>query len=418
MKLSNNSTYAMGEWSKDMRIARNTYRWSVTLFSLMASSFVFAGHTYNMTQGVTPISHAVYNLHMLAFWVCVCIGVVVFGVMFYAIIRHRKSRGVKPAEFHENIKIELVWAAIPFLILIALAIPATKALIIMADESDPDINIMVTASQWKWQYDYLDDGISFISNLSTPDEQIKNKAPKGEHYLLEVDNPLILPINKKIRFIITSSDVIHSWWVPAFGMKRDAVPGYAHEIWAKIEEPGTYRGQCAELCGINHAFMPIVVEAKTEKDYQQWLDSKKATLQDSAKAEAKEALRTWSKDELMTKGEGTYMMYCAACHQANGKGIPPTFPAMKDSPIATGPVDEHIDIVLHGKSGTAMQAFEKQLSDSEIAAVITYERNAWGNDTGDVIQPVDIVKAKGGEVPALDKNVSDAAIDQTDNSEQ
>ena len=402
-----------------MRIARNKHKLIIMLFSLVASSLAFAGHTFNMTRGVTPISHAVYDLHMLAFWICVGIGVIVFGVMFYAIIRHRKSRGVKPAEFHENLKIELIWAIIPFIILIALAIPATKVLLVMYDESDPEVNIMVTGSQWKWQYDYLDDGISFISNLSTPAEQIQNKAPKGEHYLLEVDNPLILPVNKKIRFIITSSDVIHSWWVPAFGMKRDAVPGYAHEIWAKIEKPGTYRGQCAELCGINHAFMPIVVEAKTKEDYQQWLDSKKATLKDTAKAQAKEALRTWAKDELMDKGQETYMTYCAACHQANGQGIPPTFPAMKGSPIATGPIDQHVDIVLHGKSGTAMQAFENQLSDSEIAAVITYERNAWGNDTGDIVQPADIVRAKGGEVPDSDESASqDVAQNAVANTEQ
>lgn len=358
----------------------------------------WAGYKFNMAPGVTPISHEVYNLHMLALWICIAIGVVVFSVMFYAIIRHRKSRGYVAAKFHKNTKIEIIWATIPFFILIALAIPATKVLIDMYDESDPEVNILVTGYQWKWKYDYLDEGFSFYSNLSTPIAQIMNEEPKGENYLLEVDKPLVLPIHKKIRFIVTAADVIHSWWVPAFGIKRDGIPGYAHEVWARIEKPGIYRGQCAELCGINHGFMPIVVEAKTEADYQAWLSAQQATQKSKANDKAVAALKTWTKEELMQQGEEAYLSYCSACHKPNGLGMPPTFPALKGSKIATGPVAPHIDIVLHGKSGTAMQAFESQLSDTEIAAIITYERNAWGNNVNDIVQPIDIAKAKGDMV--------------------
>lgn len=389
----------------------------VLLFGLtLVGPVALADYKLNMTPGVTPISHEMYGLHMMVLWICVAIGIVVFSIMFYAIIRHRKSRGYQPASFHENTKLEILWAIIPFVILIALAIPATNVLINMYNDDDPDVNILITGYQWKWKYDYLDDGFSFYSNLSTPIAQIMNEAPKGENYLLEVDKPLVLPVNKKIRFIVTAADVIHSWWVPDFGIKRDAIPGYAHQVWARIEKPGIYRGQCAELCGINHGFMPIVVEVKTEADYQTWLDAQKAANVSSAKAKAKAALKSWSKAELMEKGEASYLSYCSACHQANGQGMPPTFPAMKGSKVATGPVKQHIDIVLHGKSGTAMQAFEGQLSETEIAAIVTYERNAWGNDTGDVVQPIDIAKAKGIEIS--DNPEADAVMSTADAEEE
>jgi cytochrome c oxidase subunit 2 len=279
--------------------------------------------------------------------------------------------------------------------LIGIAIPATKVLILMDDRSDPELNIKVTGYQWRWQYEYVDQGIKFFSNLATPEAQIKNQEPKGEHYLLEVDQPLIVPVDTKIRFLVTANDVIHSWWVPAFGLKRDAIPGFIHEAWTKVEVPGIYRGQCAELCGTNHGYMPIVVEALSKEDYQKWIDKQKAG-QASAGAAAN---KTWTKDELMKQGEKSYLTYCAACHQPSGLGMPPTFPALKGSPKATGSIDGHIDIVLKGVPGTAMQAFGNQLSDVDLAAIITYERNAWGNDKGDLVQPVDIIKAKGGKVP-------------------
>lgn len=354
----------------------------------------------NMTPGVTPISHDIYQLHMIVFWVCVVIGIVVFGVMIYSMIRHRKSKGHEPAKFHGSVLVELVWTIVPFLFLIVMAVPATIVLIRMDNDAKSDVNIKVTGYQWKWQYEYLDYGISFFSNLSTPYEQTQNKEPKGQWYLLEVDHPLVLPIHKKVRFLVTSNDVIHSWWVPALGIKRDAIPGFIHEAWARIEKPGTYRGQCAELCGMNHGFMPIVVIAKTEADFDQWVAEQKQSPATTAVTPAK----PMTKDELMSAGEKVYNNTCAVCHKPDGSGTPPAFPAIKGSKISTGPVAAHINIVLHGKSGTAMQAFKDQLSDEQLAEVITYERNAWGNDNkqlygknaGGLVQPADITDARKG----------------------
>lgn len=373
-------------------------RWLGVFFMvcMAVSTGAFAEYRLNLHRGVTPVSQAMFGLHMMAFWICVGIAVVVFGVMFYSLIRFRKSRGVEPVPFHEHMTIEVLWAVIPFLILVAMAIPATKVLILMDDKSNPDINIKVTGYQWKWHYEYIDENIKYFSNLSTPLAQIHNEEPKGEHYLLEVDNPLVVPINKKIRFLVTANDVIHSWWVPRLGVKRDAVPGFIHESWAEIKEPGIYRGQCAELCGVNHAFMPIVVDARTQEDYDTWLAGQKSA-QDQQAASANKA---WTKDELMQKGQKSYLTYCAACHQASGQGLPPTFPALKGSKIATGPKDKHIQTVMNGVPNTAMQAFSHQLDDTELAAIITYERNAWGNDTGDLIQPADIKAARGGKATA------------------
>jgi cytochrome c oxidase subunit II len=354
-----------------------------------------AAYQLNMTSGVTPISHAIYDLHMLSFWICVAIAVVVFGVMLYSLVKHRKSTGAKPATFHEHTTVEIIWAVIPFFILVAMAIPATKVLIMMDDTKNADVNIKITGSQWRWRYDYVDEGFGFLSNLSTTEQQIQGEVPKDEHYLLEVDKPLVVPINKKIRFLVTAGDVIHSWWVPALGVKRDAVPGFIHESWAVIEKPGTYRGQCAELCGKGHGFMPIVVEAKTQADYDQWLvDQRGARVAESAAAE-----RAWTKQELLEKGEKTFLTYCSVCHQSTGLGMPPTFPALKGSPVASVPAakSRHINTVLHGVQGTAMVAYGSQLSDVDLAAVITYERNAWGNNTGDVIQPKEIRQAREKE---------------------
>ncbi len=354
--------------------------------SAFADSF-----TINMTRGVTPMSHDIYDLHMTIFWICVAIGVVVFGAMIYAMVRHRKSIGHKPAKFHGSTGVELTWTLIPFLILVAMAVPATLVLIRMEDDAKADVNIKVTGYQWKWQYEYLDYGISYFSNLSTPRAQIEGKEKKGQWYLLEVDKPLVVPIHKKIRFLVTSNDVIHSWWVPALGVKRDAIPGFIHESWARIEKPGVYRGQCAELCGMDHAYMPIVVVAKTESDFNRWVAE-----QTNPKTPTKTAaLKTMTKEALMKEGETVYNSKCAVCHKSDGTGTPPAFPALKGSKIATGSVNDHIAIVLNGKSGTSMQAFKDQMSVEEIAAVVTYERNSWGNDGG-VVQPADVAKLKQG----------------------
>ncbi|WP_404342036.1 cytochrome c oxidase subunit II [Pseudoalteromonas mariniglutinosa] len=354
---------------------------------------VLANSQFNMREGVTDISNNVYQLHMTIFIICCVIGVIVFAVMFWALIHHRKSKGAKPAQFHESTKVEILWTAIPFVILIAMAIPATKTLIAMEDASKADITIKVTGSQWKWHYEYMGEDVSYYSILSTPKAQIDNQAEKTANYLLEVDKPLVLPINKKVRFLMTSDDVIHSWWVPDFAVKKDANPGFINEAWTRINEVGTYRGQCAELCGKDHGFMPVVVEALPEDEFANWLADAKQAKAKAAEEDAALLDQTLSKEELMTLGEQVYMASCAACHQPTGMGLPGVFPALKGSPMVVGNINDHIDIVLHGKPGTAMQAFDKQLSIKQLAAVITYKRNAWGNDTGDVIQPSQIQQA-------------------------
>lgn len=352
----------------------------------------------NMYKGVTPISKDIYSLHMIAMWVCAAIGVVVFGIMIYALIHHRKSRGYKPASFHDNTRLEIIWSIIPFLILVGLAIPATRILINLEDSSEADVTIKVVGYQWKWQYQYLDEGISYFSNLSTPYAQIQNKEEKNPWYLLEVDKPLVLPINKKVRFLVTSNDVIHAWWVPELGVKRDAIPGFMHEAWARIEKPGIYRGQCAELCGVNHAFMPIEVHAVTEEDYKKWvknqsLDAPTPSEKPLAYLEAKNP--TMTRKALMEEGKKKYDILCSACHQQDGTGIPPLYPALKGSSVAVGhPISRHIDLILNGVPGTAMQPYRMQLTNEEIAAIVTYERNAWGNNTNDEVQPKDVAKVR------------------------
>ncbi len=342
-------------YEKNMHILK----YLVLIISLVCvNGSALADYTLNMTPGVTPISQDIYHLHMTIFWICVAIGVVVFSVLFYSLIKHRKSLGVKPANFHGNLRVEIFWAIVPFLILVIMAIPATLVLIKMEDTGSSDVNIKVTGYQWNWQYKYLDEGISFFSNLSTPADQLKNKAPKNQWYLLEVDKPLVVPIHRKIRFLVTANDVIHSWWVPALGIKRDAIPGFIHEAWARIEKPGIYRGQCAELCGINHGFMPIVVDARTEEDYANWVQEQKNKPSESQSDQTKMASnQPLTATELMQQGEEVYDRRCAACHQVNGMGRPPSFPALAGSAIANGPVAGHLHIVIYGKPGTAMVAF-------------------------------------------------------------
>lgn len=345
---------------------------------------------FNLTQGVTDISNRVYDLHMTIFYICCIIGVIVFGAMFWSMFRHRKSKGRKPATFHENVKVEIAWTIVPFLILVGMAIPATSTLIAMEDVSESDVTVLVTGSQWKWHYRYFDHDVEYFSLLATPRDQITNRLDKGENYLLEVDRPLVIPTGKKVRFLITSDDVIHSWWVPAFAVKKDANPGFINEAWTRVDEPGIYRGQCAELCGKDHGYMPVVVIAKEPAEYEAWI-TEQETIQREAKEEEQRLLSmSMSMDELMELGERVYLGSCAACHQANGQGIPGVFPSLVGTEMVKNDIPGHIDIVVNGKNGTAMQAFANQLSLREIAAVVTYERNAWGNDTGDMVQAADV----------------------------
>jgi cytochrome c oxidase subunit 2 len=353
----------------------------------------FGDNQVNMSPGVTSIGAEIYDLHMLIMIICVVIGIGVFGVMFYSIIYHRKSRGVVPSQFHESTKVEVAWTVVPFLILIGMAVPATSTLLEVYDNDDAELDILITGYQWKWKYEYLDENgenVSFFSNLATPQEEIYNTDQKGEHYLLEVDEPLVIPVNTKVRFLVTANDVIHSWWVPEIAVKRDAIPGFINETWTKVPEEGIYRGQCTELCGAYHGFMPVVVHAVSREEFDAWMGSKRA---DKAAQVAASAVDL-SLDELMSKGESVYNSQCLACHGAQGEGG--VGKAIAGSAIALGDVGTHLDVGIKGVSGTAMQAYGSQLSDVDMAAVITYQRNAFGNNTGDVIQPSDVVNHKQG----------------------
>lgn len=360
-------------------------------FAIFLADPAHADWTLNLPVGVTSISRSAYDLHMLALWICVGIGIVVFGAMLWSIVRHRKSRGAIAASFHENTRIEVIWTITPLLVLVAMAVPATEALVAMHDTSNADLTIKVTGQQWRWRYDYLDSGVGYYSSLDQRSAEASKRgaalAPASvANYLQSVDNPLVVPVGKKIRFLTTATDVIHSWWVPDLGFKKDAIPGFVNEMWARIDKPGTYRGQCTELCGVGHAYMPIVLVAMTEPDYQAWLKE----MQAKQALEAAGAERAWSRDELIERGEQVYTRVCAPCHQANGQGIPGVFPGLKNSALVKGSTAGHLDRVMNGKPGTAMAAFATQLTDAEIAAVVTYERNAWGNQMGDLVQPADV----------------------------
>ncbi|OWL85665.1 cytochrome c oxidase subunit II [Halopseudomonas aestusnigri] len=369
---------------------RAAITWPVGLFLCALGLSANAEWGINMRRGVTDVSQSVFDLHMTIFWICVVIGVVVFGVMFWSMLMHRKSNDSKPATFHEHVGVEILWTVIPLVILIVMAVPATKTLIDIYDADEADVDILVTGYQWRWQYQYVGEGVSFFSTLTTPRDEITNVSAKSPDYLLEVDNPLVIPVGKKVRFLVTASDVIHSWWVPDFAVKKDAIPGFINEAWTRVEEPGIYRGQCTELCGKDHGFMPVVVQVLPQDEYDTWLAEQK----EAAAKEAELRDKTWTLDELVERGEKVYSTACASCHQPNGEGLPPMFPALKGSPIVTQDMAAHLDIVLHGKPGTAMAAFGKQLSEVDIAAVITFERNAWGNDTGEMLAPVDVLNAK------------------------
>jgi cytochrome c oxidase subunit 2 len=361
---------------------------------MFGSDLSLAALEYNLQTPVTPIGEQIFDLHTYILWICVVIFIGVFSVMFYSIFAHRKSKGHQAAQFHENTMVEVVWTVIPFLILLFMAIPATETILAMKDATVPDMTVKVTGYQWKWGYDYLDEGFGFVSNLATPQAQIYNREAKAEHYLLDVDQPMVVPAGKKVRVLITAGDVIHSWWVPAFGVKQDAIPGFVRDSWFKAEKPGIYRGQCAELCGKEHGFMPVVVEVKSQEDYSKWASEQKK----KSAAVADDPNKVWDAKELAARGEKVYAANCLACHQANGKGVPPAFPPLDGSKIATGPVAAHLDVVLNGvvKNGqlTAMVPWKNTLSPTDIAAVVTYERNAWGNHVGDTVQPAQVAAAK------------------------
>ncbi|HMN65219.1 MAG TPA: cytochrome c oxidase subunit II [Burkholderiaceae bacterium] len=355
----------------------------------------------NLTAPASLVAEDQHWIHWFLIWVCLAIFVAVFGVMFYSVFKHRKSKGHAPAEFHESTAVEIAWTVVPFLIVVGMAIPATRLVVEQKDTSNADLTVKATGYQWKWGYDYLKgegEGISFLSTLSTPREQIedrnypdaKAKREQNPTYLMEVDNPLVVPVNKKVRVVVTANDVIHAWYMPALGVKQDAIPGFVRDTWFKAERVGVFRGQCAELCGKDHAFMPIVVDVRSEADYKKWVDEQKKAML----AKADDPTKEWQLADLTARGEKVFAANCAACHQANGKGVPGTFPALDGSKVVLGKPEGQIDVVLHGRPGTAMAPF-KQLSDVELAAVITYTRNAWSNKAEqNIVQPSAVTAAR------------------------
>ena len=344
----------------------------------------------NFPVAATKIMAEIHWLHWMMLVICTVIFLGVFGVMFYSIFKHRKSKGAKSASFHESTTVEIIWTVIPLLIVIGMALPATKTVVAMKDTTNADITIKTTGYQWKWGYDYLKgegEGISFLSTLSTSRESINNLAPKSNTYLMEVDNEMVVPVNKKIRIITTANDVIHAWSVQAFGVKQDAIPGFVRDTWFKAEKIGTYRGQCSELCGAQHAFMPIVVRVVSDEDYTKWVEEKKKEMA----ALADDPSKVYTLAEQMDRGAKVYAANCAACHQPNGKGAG-SFPALDGSKVVLGPKEANFQIMLNGKG--AMPKWGGVISDGDIAAVITYTRNAWGNKTGDVYQTPDLMAAR------------------------
>ena len=366
----------------------------LSIFLLMAFSNPIFAAAMDVRPGVTDMSLRIQSLHHTSLIICSVIGVVVFGLMFYSMYAHRRSKNPTPADFHESTIVEVIWTLIPVLILVSLAVPATTALIEIEDNSDPDLTVLITGSQWKWHYQYLESDINFYSNLATSQEQRDNLEPKGVNYLLEVDNVLVLPTNKKVRFLTTSDDVIHSWWIPDFAVKQDAVPGFINEAWTRVDEPGLFRGQCAEFCGKDHAFMPIVVEVQAEADFDQWIEDQRLAIELASGQAVADRAKTWAMAELMEIGEQVFVDHCATCHELDGAGQGSTYPALAGGEIPNGPMEAHIEQVMNGKADTEMQAWAPQLSDLEIASVITYERNSFGNETADLVQPITIYESR------------------------
>ena len=352
-------------------------------------------HQVNMDEGATQVGAQIYDLHMMIFGICVVIGVIVFGAMFYSIYAHRKSRGVTPATFHESTQVEVAWTVVPFLILVGMAVPATSTLLNVYDTADAELDIVVTGYQWKWKYEYLsEDGenVAFFSNLRTSQEEIYNDKEKDQYYLLDVDEPVVIPVDTKVRFLITAYDVIHSFWVPELAVKKDAIPGFINETWTRATETGVYRGQCAELCGKDHGFMPVVVNVVTREEYDAWIAEKQAAAAEIAALME----QTFTMDELVARGKEVYDRACLACHGAQGEGG--VGKAIAGSAIAMGPLGEHFDIVINGSpNNAAMQAFGGQLNDVDMAAVLTYQRNGFGNNMGDLVQPIDVYNYKQGQ---------------------
>ncbi|SMG01865.1 cytochrome c oxidase subunit II [Burkholderia singularis] len=349
----------------------------------------------NLQPPVTKIAEELYDLHTMMLILCTVIFVGVFGVMFYSIFAHRKSKGHKAANFHESTTVEIIWTIVPFIIVVLMALPATKAVVAMKDTTNADLTIKVTGYQWKWAYDYVKgpgEGIGFLSTLTTPRSEVNGQKPISDTYLQEVDNPLVVPVNKKIRIITTANDVVHSWYVPAFGVKQDAIPGFVRDTWFKADKVGTYRGFCTELCGKEHAYMPVVVEVLSDDDYAKWVSAQKAKLA----AGAVDPNKVYTRAELIAHGEEVYKANCAVCHQPNGKGLG-AFPAIDGGQIANGPIAAHVERVLKGNGAMPSWA---SLSDLDIASVITFERNSWGNHKGDSLQPKQVADARNGKLPA------------------
>jgi cytochrome c oxidase subunit 2 len=363
------------------------------LAGALYSGAAAAAYQWNFQTPATKAAQGVSDLHLLMMAIIIVIFVAVFGVMFYSIYAHRKSVGHRASQFHENTTVEVLWTVVPTLILILMAWPATTHLLAIRDTGQPDITIKATGYQWKWGYDYIKgegEGIHFTANLSTPQEQIYGKAPRGDHYLLETDNHLVVPVGKKIRMLVTAADVVHAWYVPALAVKQDAIPGFVRDAAFRANREGVFRGQCAELCGKDHGFMPIVVEVLSQEKYSAWVADQKKKVATAAEDPAKK----WELADLRARGEKIYAANCVACHQANGKGVPNAFPALDGSKVVNGPVAENLAIVVKGKAGTAMQPFGKQLSPTDIAAVVTYVRNAWSNKPAqNVVQPAEVLAA-------------------------
>ena len=376
-------------------------------FLSLISLPTIAAYDVNIPQPASPIAAQIYGLHMYILWVCVTIFVVVFGFMFYSIFKFRKSKGAKAdVNFHESTLIEIIWTIIPFIILIAMAVPATKTILDMKDTSSPDMTVKVTGFQWGWRYDYSAEDFGFYSNLSTPWSQIGQPGTgptekQGVDYLLEVDNPMVVPVGKRVRLLVTSNDVIHGWYVPQLGINQYGIPGFIKDVWFKADMVGTFKGQCSQICGKLHGYMPIAVVVKSEADYAKWVAESKAKWGTKVltagvavvAASAEDDSKVFTLAEARQKGESVYAANCVACHQPNGKGMPPAFPSLVGSKIVLGPSDQQINILLNGKPGTAMQSFAR-LSNSEIAAVISFTKNSFGNSVGKVTQPAEIKAAR------------------------